>query len=457
MTRLLAAGLALAATAVLMGQSRPLQPLLVVRLSDGGRPVPAVAREAGSQAQETARPSQLPPLPVARLDPTGANATLDAVRPLSLRFAQPMAVRDVLLLLVRDTGLSLVTEPGVEGTFVGELSGVTLRQALDLVLRPHGFDYSVEGGAIRVYRRRTETRIFDINVSAVRRRGSGSLSTSSSLRGNPESGSRAGVEWAADADAFEEISRAIQSLLSPQGRFAVDRRAGVVQVTDYDDRIDRVSVYLESVERRLVRQVDIEARVVEVTFFSDPPAGGVDWPSAIAKAQTTSASGTVTLDFAAFVRALGEQGRVSVLASPRVKALHNEPAVMRVGLQDVTFEREGPDGRQEHATAVLDGFSLAVVPHISADGMVTMSVAPSVVQRTGDVRERDRQKAPVTAVSEVSTSVRIRDGETLVLPGLRRERERQEPSGRGLAGLFRRAPSQRAHSELAVLLTPKVL
>lgn len=454
-TRLLFAGFALAATAVLAGQSRPLQPLLVVRLSDGARGVQG-SQGADAQAQGPVHPSPLPPMPVARLDPTGANATLDAVRPLSLRFAQPMPLRDVLLLLVRDTGLSLVTEPGVEGTFVGELSGVTLRQALDLVLQPHGFEYSVEGNAIRVYRRRTGTRIFDVNVSAVKRRGNGALSTSSSLRRDAGNGSRAGVEWTADADAFEEVARGIQSLLSPQGRFAVDRRAGVVQVTDYEDRIDRVAVYLESVERRLVRQVDIAARVVEVTM-TDPPAGGVDWPAAIAKAQVTSASGTVTLDFDAFMKALAEQGSVSVLASPRVKALHNEPAVMRVGLQDVTFEREGPEGRQEHTTAVFDGFSLAVVPHISADGMVTMSVAPSVVQHTGDVRARERQKAPVTAVSEVTTSVRVRDGETLVLPGLRREREAWEASGRGLAGLFRRAPARKTYSELAVLLTPKVL
>lgn len=459
------------AVAAVAGQSRPLEPLVVVRLAEpagssrqtarpsDGQPTPGASTQVQPSLPVALEPVQdarreLSPLAVMHLESAGASATLDSVRPLSLRFAQPQQVRDVLLLLVRDTGLSLVGEPGVDGTFIGELNGVTLRHALNLVLHPQGLDYAVDGTAIRVFRRRPETRIFDVNIGSAQRRASGTLSLSSSLAGDAASGSRTHVDWTAGADAFEEIARAIPTLLSPEGRFALDRKAGVLQVTDFADRLDRVSVYIEAIERRLSRQVDIQTRIIEVTL-ADEAAPGVNWSAAMERARTTSPSGVVTLDFLAFVEALGRQGTVAVLASPRVTALHNEPAVLRIGMQDVTFERQG---ESERATAMLDGFSLTVISHISADGFVTMNIAPSVTQRTGEVRSREKHTVPVLAVDEMSTAARVRDGETLVLPGMRRQREQTISAPvKGLAALFRRDAVRKTYSEIAVLLTPKVM
>jgi type II secretory pathway component GspD/PulD (secretin) len=463
------AALAAACAASLGAQSKPLQPLMVVRLDPGPAASPGpepLAVDPGSESsdqrslQDPGTSGQLTPLAVSRLDEPGASATLDSVRPFSLRLSEQVPIRDVLLMLVRDTGLSLVIEPGIDAQFMGELKEVSLRQALDLVLRAQGLDYSVERTAIRVFPRRAETRIFDVNVAAVRRSAAGETTTSSSLPDGGPAGNTALVRWAVDRDEFDAIGAGIQSLLSPDGRFAVDRAAGVAQVTDYPDRLDRVGLYLESVDRRLRRQVDIDARVVEVTLGS-PTAAGVDWAAAVDRARTSGSRGAASINFEAFLKALGEQGTVAVLASPRLNALHNEPALMRIGIQDVTFVREVSGGEDETVrivpAPVLDGFTLAVTAHITADGMVTMNVAPSVTQRTGETRAQDRQSAPVLAVGEWATAVRLHDGETLVLPGLRRDRDRQVTSeSRGLLGLFRREQVQSTHSELAVLLTPRI-
>lgn len=66
---------------------------------------------------------------------------------LTLTFAQPIPVRDQL---VRGTSLSIVADPAIEGTFMGELKHVTVRQALGLSLPPIGLDYRIEGAFIRV-------------------------------------------------------------------------------------------------------------------------------------------------------------------------------------------------------------------------------------------------------------------------------------------------------------------
>ena len=55
-----------------------------------------------------------------------------------------------------------------------------------------------------------------------------------------------------DSDAFAEIDRGVAALLSPDGRHHVDRRAGLVHVTDHRERLDQVALYLETVQVRAV-------------------------------------------------------------------------------------------------------------------------------------------------------------------------------------------------------------
>ena len=120
--------------------------------------------------QQPTAPS-LPPLEpmlVTQLDEQPRVSDLDAAR-LSLLMSQPIPIRELLLLLVRDTRISIVPDPNVEGSFVGELKDVTVRQALELSLTPLGLDYAVEGGVVRVLERRRNTRIFPLDDVATRR------------------------------------------------------------------------------------------------------------------------------------------------------------------------------------------------------------------------------------------------------------------------------------------------
>ena len=77
-------------------------------------------------------------------------------------------------------------------------------------------------------------------------------------------------------DVLEELTRGVERLLSPSGRAHVDRAAGIVQVTDFSERLDEVALYVEAVQLRATRQVRLEARVFEVTF-NDPSIRSVNW------------------------------------------------------------------------------------------------------------------------------------------------------------------------------------
>jgi len=210
----------------------------------------ALAMQAPQQ-----RPGQMPALPLTQLDERGLAGDLDN-RAFTLTFAQPVPVRDLLLLLVRSTNLSVVPDPAISGTFIGELKNVTVRQALGLILRPLGLDYALDGSVVRVFRREPETRIFDLNYIATERVGTSTVAG----EGGPRTS--ASVTSSVGANVFEDLANGVRTLLTERATFNVDRKAGLLQVTDFPERLDRVAIYLDTVQDRVHRQVQIDARII---------------------------------------------------------------------------------------------------------------------------------------------------------------------------------------------------
>jgi type II secretory pathway component HofQ len=244
---------------------------------------------AGTAAAQSP-PRTMPVLMLTQLDEHMLAADL-ANRTFTLTFAQPVPVRELLLLLVRGTNLSIVRDPSISGTFIGELKNVTVRQALSLILPPLGLQYSADGSFIRVFARAPETRIFDVNYTATER-------TSSATVGGDNGGrSVATVSSSTKADVFADLGNGIRTMLSEHGAFNLDRTAGLLQVTDFPERLERVSVYLDAVHDRVLRQVEIEARVVEVELNDHYRAflrfGAVTHPDLIAavRARLTTLGG----------------------------------------------------------------------------------------------------------------------------------------------------------------------
>jgi type II secretory pathway component HofQ len=381
-------------------------------------------------SQGPQRPGQLQTLPLTQLDERAHAPDLDN-RPVTLTFAQPVPVSELLLQLVRGTSLSIVPEPNISGTFIGELKNVTVRQALGLVLPPLGLDYSVDGSFVRVFRRAPETRIFDLNYIATERTGT-TLIASAAGAATAGDRSSAAVGTTTKADVFGELAKGVQTLLSERALFNVDRKAGLMQVTDFPERLDRVGVYLEAVQDRVHRQAQIDARVLEVEL-NDDKASGIDWtlvasqltspaaPGAPRPARRPALTGLRVTDLGRLMELLAEQGKVTTVATPRLLAMNNEPAIVRT-----------------------ESVTLSVVPQIAGDAILTLSLSPIV-------------KGPT--VAEADMLARVADGETLVVSGFNRDRETRERRNAGISGGWfgRTTVVTRKRIELVVLLTPRVL
>jgi MSHA biogenesis protein MshL len=470
-----------------------------------------MAMPATPRGQAPQQPG-LPPLAVSQLEEGRRSEAMSQT--LSLSFAEPISIRELLLLLVRDTNLSVVLDPDVDGTFSGDLKNVTLRQALDLVLEPHGFMATFSDNVVRVRRDQVQTRLFNINYVATRRSGtrgtglSGTYGQGAYGYGTPGGmsggvsaagygggyyggtggigGSQASVSGTDSGDVFEELQAGVETLLSESGRLNIDRKAGLLQVTDFPSHLDKIAVYVEAYETRALRQVRIVAKILEVELREDFSAG-IDWAlilknagDAVAITQRlapTRGSGAFTIgvnikDFKGLLEAFASQGSVNVMASPWVMAMNNEPAVMRVGTQDVYFvttsQVDASSGQilQTVVTpqTINEGVTLSVTPQITADGVINMSIMPSITERTGTATSRLGDQVPIVSVRETDTLVRVHEGETIVIAGLMQDRTSVDKSKVPIlgdvplvGGLFRREERTKRKTDLVILLTPTVM
>jgi len=244
----------------------------------------------------------------------------------------------------------------------------------------------------------------------------------------------------------------------------VDRTAGLVQVTDFAERLDQVGVYLEAAQLRASRQVRIDAQFLSVDLTS-ASAASIDWTTAAVKGAAASRvsegngpMGLAVRDVDALIAALAAQGAVTTLASPHIVAMNNEPAIVRLGKELVYFESTPADGakRTMSPASVLDGLTLTVLAQVSADDFVQLHVSPSYATQTGESKDRHGVAVPVLTTHQADTLMRVRDGETIVLAGFLSEAEKSHHRN-GLARLFAGDSHTTVRSELVVLLTPRVL
>jgi type II secretory pathway component HofQ len=384
------------------------------------------APAASSQTQPSQSPTPLPPLPATQLDQ--GILSLDSPRRLTLTFAEPRPIHEVLDLLVRGTPFSLAVDPNAQGMFTGDLKQLTLREALTTLLLPLGLDFSIEGTVISVFRKHPETRVFDLDVINVTR------GWQRTVGGAAKGGGGTLTSTTAADDVFAGIGAGIHSLLSESGDVHIDRGAGLATVTDFRERLDRVASYLETLHIRSSREVHLQARILDVTLTG---GASIDWRGVrhTLGLPPDSVEPGLSADIDAVQGAIAAQGTVSVISAPDVITLNNEPAILRAGTPGEAL------------------FTLTVIPQISADGLIQLSVSPSWDERIGTDRSAG---AGVMRVSDIDTIARVRDGNTVPLSGFVHSSDVTQKVG-GFGALFGVQQRSMARAELVVLIRARVV
>lgn len=275
-------------------------------------------------------------------------------------------------------------------------------------------------------------------------------------------------------------------------QLVVNEIAGIIMVTDFTENLDKIASFLADIEEGSKRQVLIQAHILEVSL-RDAFSLGINWNSIINSGTSFSLTqGTLGLaaiansssifkfnakgkDFEVFIDALKDQGNVNMLSSPKISALNNQKAIIKLTTKQVSWIRT--QTTIVSSTSTLDttyqpqidevGIFLDVTPQIASDGKITMQVHPSVsevLKISSPNNDPLLGSKPVINVREIDTMVEARSGETIVIAGLISDKLNELKTSIPLLGdipylgaLFSKTISERNKSELVIMLTPYVL
>lgn len=212
-------------------------------------------------------------------------------------------------------------------------------------------------------------------------------------------------------------------------------------------------------------QVMLEARVVEISATGKRKLG-FEWPEALAAASTISTTETMkitTFDLGAFdatLRILEEKGKAKILANPRIATLNNKTAKMLIGDRvPYTVTTVSAGVATTEVRYIEAGISLQITPQIGADGFIIVNIKPTVSYISGW-----RGDNPEIKTREATTTVRVKDGEMIVISGLLHEKETESWKKVPILGhipvvsfFFSRKIKETEKTDLIITITPHIL
>jgi len=264
----------------------------------------------------------------------------------------------------------------------------------------------------------------------------------------------------------------------------VNEEQNAVVVTAPQQMLDKIGGDLQAVDIA-PPQILVEALAVEFTntedldkvtrMFRGDVTGRTDleygipeyWGTADSRSGEISYSniGALPYDFEARIRAFETDQRCRIRAAPRMAVMNGHPANIFIGVRRFIIVEYISYGQTTEKIQGVDvGVKLRVTPLTGGGGEITLNIDPEGTE-VSNISELDPQTGlPVLSTRQTGTTVRVKDGETVMIGGLSQRQSEQRVTKIPILGdlpvigsLFRSRSRSAVDSELLVFITPHIL
>jgi len=377
----------------------------------------------------------------------------------------------VIRQLADQVKVDLIMSPKVTGNVTVSLTEVSLDEALRCILDVHGAGIIVGENVIRILSReempeiaeRLVTQTFEIIYADI-----------------------------------EQVVKALEKFKSPQGFVSSIEGASHIIVTDTESKVRDITNLLSTIDR-ITPQVLVEVRIYDITS-NDYLDLGIEWvagrnttydtrrniginPSGTTDPFITSSFSAGTnitdettegylrfgllndhIDVDARLRAEKENIDAKLLANPRILVLDNEEATFDIVTEHPYVERTITSGSTTETVKFKPvGVKLVVTPHVAGDNMLRLNIAPEFGVVVGQVQV-SASDIPIVNTRKVNTTALVRDGQAVVLGGLRKKDTTKRVNKVPILGdipvlgyLFRFEGESTVNTELVVFITPRIV
>lgn len=423
-------------------------------------------------------------------------------------------VRSILYSLAKDAGVQLDLHRIHNRRVTLMLKNVPLRVILDKLAEQADLYYAFSNGVLTVKNDEPVWQTYKVDYVNIAKKSKGTISLNMSV-GKVSSDSKGGGQGAgsnktevtveSEQNFWKELATGIATIMgektssSNKGgagsyrNIVINREAGTVSVYAKHRQQKFIRSFIDQVEHRAKKQVLIEATVVEVEL-SDKYKAGIDWSNWTLKNGNITAQSTdglvqlVADEKASFSFNLGiglnflrKFGKAKVLSTPKIMAINNQSALLKVVDNEVYFTVDVNISQntntslttyQTEVHTVPVGFMMTLTPFVGDDGEITLYVRPTLSRILGYAKDPNpalaqagvESKIPIVQEREVSSTLRLKDGQVAIIGGLMQDTRQgttQQLPGLGdpnlVGDLFRHYDNDVEKTELVIFIRPHII
>jgi len=448
-------------------------------------------------------------------------------------------VKGLLFSMARDANINIDIDDSIEGTVTLNSIDQTLIQILSRIENQTNINYELNNDLLVVRADRPVTRFYSINYLNMARKSSATVKISTQIAaaggtgegGNSSGSNNSGSEVinVSDNSFWESLTGNIEMLITDaaskssvesisqdgeengaennqegnkgNSNIIVNKESGVIAVKATHRQHKQVREFIERVLSSARRQVLVEATIAEVTL-SNRYQAGIDWSiiqngvRGIDALQSLTASALASAPIFSLgltdnninggkltstLSALQEFGDVKIMSSPKIMAINNQTALLKVVDNIVYFTMEVETTTTEGSfnttfettpNTVPVGFVMSVTPFINEYKEVTLSIRPTISRIIDYVEDPNpelaknkvKNEVPVIQVREIESILKIQSKETAIIGGLMQDKASKKDRGvpflvdiPWVGELFKYRDKSVEKTELVIFIRPVVI
>lgn len=438
-------------------------------------------------------------------------------------------VRELLFSLARDADFNLDIDSDVDGLITLNAINQPLNAILERIAAGAGLRYSIQNKVLRIRKDTPFLRNYRIDYLNMSRKISGAVNVATQISstgqgagdsagGTGDNNSSTEVKNTSENEFWKTLQNNIEGMISSgetttattaeasNPNIILNRESGILAVRATERQHREIQIFIDEVQNSAQRQVLIEATIAEVTL-SDRYQAGINWsmirdatgaktlfnlastvndvalntPPSFSFTASTTVSGDL---LQSTLQALDTFGDVRIMSSPKIMAINNQTALLKVVdnlvyfTVDVTVDQATVVGAgptivyETQVNTVPVGFVMSVTPYINDRDSVTLNVRPTISRVIKQVRDPNPALAqvnvyseiPVIQIREVESVLKVNSGEVAVIGGLMQDEVNNNKRGIPvlskiplIGSLFRYQDDNTQKTELVIFIKPIVI
>lgn len=440
-------------------------------------------------------------------------------KPLNLKANQDAKIIELLGILHSRCGFSISIKDEKAKSELSKsawgiaLSNASLEKVLDTLVSQNNLHYIFKNGVLEISS--TDTKIFKIDyITAIRE---GQTITKGGVDVSPEIISKYSknsdkdgikneenlIKISEKVDFWKDTKEALEKILNISGKkldakdneqeanLVINEPSGVIYINARPNELKKAQEFISTISDRLGRQISIEIAIISVEL-SNESSRGIDWSkfelsfdsyikgtsSYVSKPKSSdsiiNAGANANFSMNGLLNFLDSSGNTKVISRPHIVTLNNQQAIISVGENinyrvPETTEYDNANSYKSKTSynqySIFVGVLLNITPQISDDGEILLKVNPSL-SSLKEVKKGEsiREIAPDTIQKKLSSVIKAKSGENIIIGGLIGENEINSENSVPvlskipvLGALFGSQKENKVRTELVFVITPKLI